>query len=421
MLPERLLDLEFHDDIVVPKFLTSDDRVWVSGLIAEMDSYVGRPGHELDGQAGHLAHACKRFGASFRAAQAVLKVLGRTWSRRVMAAARPAEIRKTLFEHAGRGALRRQALECAAADLGISPKDLLDGLFADLPSERRIIAPENAPSPEQVIQQFNLGLVQGLLARSERVAALVRGDIRSVVRFAKLRGLLCTFTQDAPGTMLELSGPLSLFRHTTKYGNALAQFFPVLAMTPGWSLVATCLLRPPSWLSDEGIHADPRRYRLELDSSIPVVSTHPLPSEEDSAAERRLMRDVKRLQRGWSIRRETTALSVGSSVLFPDFRLERGRARVLVELVGYHTPEYLITKLEKLERSGVSNVLVCVDESLACDDGSITANALLRYSKRVDAGVLLDAAEELLACRSTMEQGGHAGDPFRAPHVPEVP
>jgi len=328
----------------------------------------------------------------------MMKVLSRRWPRQVVAAARPIEIRRVLFERAGLGASRQEAIDQTARELGISPDQVLPGLFADRPGERQVQDPENAPEPQQMIELYNLELVQSLLARSEQVATLVRENVRSVVRFAKLKGLLCSYSIAGEGTMIELSGPLSLFRNTTKYGNALASFFPSLVATPGWSLVASCMLHPAPWDEEreEGEPPPLRRYRFAIDASAPIHRTHTLPSDADSAVERRLVRAVRRAKRGWEIRRETTAVSVGPSVFFPDFKLVRGDRQVLVEIVGYYTPEYLETKLHKLREANLRDFIVCIDRRLACDDGDMVADRVLRYERKVDAAALLDVADRLV-------------------------
>ena len=96
-----------------------------------------------------------------------------------------------------------------------------------------------------------------------------------------------------------------------------------------------------------------------------------------------------------AIERETTALRAGRSVFFPDFRLVRGQDRVLVELVGFYTADYLENKLRKLQEARVEGLIVCIDKTLACTDREVCADLVLRYSKRVDAEALLDAAERV--------------------------
>src|SRR5262249_23082656 len=158
---------------------------------------------------------------------------------------------------------RSEVLGRAASTLGIRPEEITDGLFADRPSERRIVAPDHEPSTREIVERHNLALLQGLLLRSEHMVVHVQAHANSVVRFAKLRGLLCTYAMDAEGTEITLSGPLALFRHTLKYGLALATFFPALVVTPSWSLHATCQLGSGP-------------VRLHADASHPVAATHAL-------------------------------------------------------------------------------------------------------------------------------------------------
>jgi predicted nuclease of restriction endonuclease-like RecB superfamily len=99
-----------------------------------------------------------------------------------------------------------------------------------------------------------------------------------------------------------------------------------------------------------------------------------------------------------AITRETEAIHAGGRVFFPDFTLSRdGEKRVLVEIVGYYTPEYLASKLRVLCDAGLKRIVVCVDESLACDHTDFRASAVLPYRRRVDAAALIAAAERVIA------------------------
>jgi predicted nuclease of restriction endonuclease-like RecB superfamily len=236
------------------------------------------------------------------------------------------------------------------------------------------------------VERYNLALSQALLMRSTRAVAVVHEHTRSVVRYAKLHGLMATFEACEDGTRIDLSGPLSLFHETTKYGRALAGFLATLATTPAWSLRAEVILRGD-------------RHLLELDASAPLPRTHALPARSDSEVERRLALDVRRLRSGWELLREDTVVRVGKRLFFPDFTLVapegRGRGRVLVEIVGYWDPTYLARKVEALA-AVTAPIIVCVDErhatgALAPRDG------VLAYRRgRIDAPMLLAAAQRRL-------------------------
>jgi len=98
-----------------------------------------------------------------------------------------------------------------------------------------------------------------------------------------------------------------------------------------------------------------------------------------------------------TLHRETAAVPAGGKVFFPDFTLRRGEDTVYLEIVGYYTPEYLRSKLDSLRRSGLANLIVCIDEDLACDDGEIAAGEVLRYRRRLDAEAVVMAAARISA------------------------
>ncbi|MFS8065309.1 MAG: DUF790 family protein [Byssovorax sp.] len=108
-------------------------------------------------------------------------------------------------------------------------------------------------------------------------------------------------------------------------------------------------------------------------------------------------REFRRLGSAWALHRETAAVPAGGKVFFPDFTLRRGGDTVYLEIVGYYTPEYHRTKLDSLRRSGLANLIVCIDEDLACDDGEIAAGEVLRYRRRLDAEAVATAAARISA------------------------
>jgi predicted nuclease of restriction endonuclease-like RecB superfamily len=302
----------------------------------------------------------------------------------VHAAAKPAEIRLAVFDAVARGLVRDEAIADAAARLEIQACEVLDGLFADRVAERKVRSAEAAIAPKALCEAHNLALVQGVLLRAQEVTVDVREHLRSVVRYAKLRRLIVTGSVTEQGSRLTLSGPLALFHKTTRYGLAMAAFAPSVFVTPGFTLEARCEMRGES-------------LRLRVSSGDPVGSSFALPRATDSAVEKRLMRDVKRLGTAWEIRRETAAIVAGERLFFPDFSMERGDDRVFVEVVGFYMPEYLRAKLASLKAAGLSRIVVCIDEELACANGEIAAPEVVRYRRRVDAGELVAAVERAVA------------------------
>ena len=319
-----------------------------------------------------------------RAADGVTRVLSRRFKAKVDTSLDPVEVRATVFEEAGRDARfdRAAALARAETRLGAPVSEIVRALFADREAARRIVAPGMPPSAPDVVEAYNLALLQGLILRSERVTVDVREHVRAVVRFAKLAGLLCTYAVSENGTRLEVSGPLSILRHTTKYRFALASFFPAVVATTGFHLEARCILR------DQPVV-------VHIEASDRIARTHKLPKDADSAVERALARDVGRIDSPWTLVREADAVNLGAKSFFPDFTLRHTDGFVaLVEVVGFYTPEYLRSKLEALRVAASRPVIVCIDQSLACEEGEV-AGAVIRFKKRVDAAALLAVAEQI--------------------------
>ena len=363
-------------------------------VLDAFDGYVGRTVRERDTSIQKTAREIARaHGVANRTADGVVHVLSRLFKTTVSSAIDPLSVRRVAFEEAAREEVfaRDRALQRAAERLSTTAPVIEQALFADRPGARQILAPAIRLSPLEAIEAYNLALVQGLLLRSERVVVEVREHVRAVVRFAKLTGLLCTCSAGAEGTRLEISGPLSVLRHTTKYGFALASFLPAVLSTARFHLEALCTLR-----------GEPKHVRIDANDRI--ARTHKLPRDADSAVERALARDVRRVGGPWTLEREASAITVGRRMFFPDFTLRRCEMAILVEIVGFYTPEYLRSKLEVLRSAGIREMIVCVDDSLACAAGDVPGR-VLRFKRRVDAHALLRAADALLADagRSAME------------------
>ncbi len=378
MLPANLLSCEFRGSEAIPRFLGEADRPWVRALIDECERFAGRPIRELEARLRDHTP-----GAPDDKRRLVAHLLLGMACSRVESPVRPREARAALFMAAGRcpGDARGVVITRCAGELGVSPAGLMGSLFADLPSERIATSPPSL-DPGEVVLRGNLALAQGLLARAYSVRVALDGNARAVARHAALRGLICSVTRDAGDDLarIDLSGPFALFRRTLLYGRALGAVVPVLAWTRRFKLEATCDIRG-------------RRALVTLASGDPIFPSSE-PRRFDSRVEERFARDFARLARDWVIVREPEPIDAGGHLFFPDFalhpRLDPSR-RWLVEIVGFWTPEYLASKLERLRHARVSNLVLCVDADRNLGDGDIPASAsLVRYRRRVDAARVLE-------------------------------
>jgi uncharacterized protein len=238
MLPSRLLDCERTDDgRVVPRWLLPRDEPWLRELVHEASAAGGRAAAEVDERlVESVAPIARRHGAGRRLVEAVWAVERRRWSLRTASPVPPRTIRRVVFELAAERS-REEALSTAAAELGLDVAQIEALLFADRPRAKLRVAPGAPATTSSLADAYNLAIVQSLLGRATEVACVVRANLRRVVGYAKLLGLMMTFAEAEDGAAtMTLSGPMALFHETVKYGNALARWFPALVATPGWSL-----------------------------------------------------------------------------------------------------------------------------------------------------------------------------------------
>jgi predicted nuclease of restriction endonuclease-like RecB superfamily len=276
---------------------------------------------------------------------------------------------------------RHETIARAAARLAITPAELDQALFADVPGERILVSPPELPAPGELALRTNLALIQYLVGRSSSVRISAEGNIRALVRLAKLRGLICTVHEAPSGgpPLLELSGPLSIFRRTLLYGRALAEMVPLLGWCPRFRFEASCVFRR-------------RPAALVLSTGAPIFPTRE-PRRFDSRLEERFARDFARAAPDWDLVREPEPVRAGGALVFPDFLLRHRRhpdRRWLLEIVGFWTREYLERKLASLRKASLTNLILCIDEDRNCAEAEMPVGALVvRFRRRIDPAAVM--------------------------------
>jgi predicted nuclease of restriction endonuclease-like RecB superfamily len=163
-----------------------------------------------------------------------------------------------------------------------------------------------------------------------------------------------------------LDGPNSVLRRTRAYGVDFARFLAALVRLGDWRLRAEIELRR-GW----------RPFIFTLAAADRLGGDAAPPPEFDSSLEEAIARKFGREREGWSLQREGAVLDVGGSLLVPDFvfRHQDG-TEVVLEIVGYWTPEYLADKLRRLSAARNVNLIVAVPRALAVRAGRLPATVL---------------------------------------------
>lgn len=248
-------------------------------------------------------------------------------------------------------------------------------LYADYPEHHRLTAFPGDLAAEALRDDYDLAQAQALLYDAIRVTVEATGDLKHIVRYARLARLLHRIERmRGGGYRLTFDGPNSVLRHTRAYGVDFARFLAALVQARGWSMAAEILLR-----------RDRRPVTFALSDADGLRSRVPAPSLFDSSLEETFAGKFGRSRGGWCLAREAAILEAGEGLVVPDFVFtHEDGTEVAMEIVGYWTPEYLAEKLAKYAQVRDANLIVAARKDLAVQAGELPADVLLFRS-----GILL--------------------------------
>jgi len=254
------------------------------------------------------------------------------------------------------GVLGNNFTESQTKDWRIFWKEVEGRLFNDVPEFHRLKHFQDFPSAEAFLSHYNVAQIQAALYHAVDVVIRVSRDLKTILKYAKLSGLMHTIRKTGSTSYdIRLDGPASMMRDTRKYGVAFAKFLPALISCREWKMHARIQLSSGKWFAS-----------LDLSDRDGLHSHLPPPEEFDSKVEEKFFSKWGESPReGWSIHRETEILSIHQKVFFPDFvfRHEDGR-KVYLEIIGFWTPEYLESKVRTLLQFVKHPILLAVQESL---------------------------------------------------------
>jgi predicted nuclease of restriction endonuclease-like RecB superfamily len=320
----------------------------------------------------------------------VVKVLDDASSYEWPSTARCAERRVELFEAA---ATRHPLVDADAAQAMLatvfpSPpaaSEAVAVLYADYPEFHRLRAFPSDYTAEALRADYDLAQAQALLYSATRVTVEARRDFKHILRYARLARLLYQVERmgkrprqarrpagaprrgaERDGYRFVLDGPNSVLRRTRIYGVDFARFLAALVRLGDWRLRADIALRP-GW----------RPLTFSLTSADGLGAGLAAPPEFDSSLEAAIAAKFGRTRAGWRLRREGAVLDLGGSLLVPDFVFRhKDGTEVVLEIVGYWTPEYLADKLGKLAAVRGVNLIVAVPRHLAIRAATLPATVL---------------------------------------------
>ena len=282
-----------------------------------------------------------------------------------------------------------QAKNRIADDLHLSYDDIEQQLYADVIAFQRLTAFVGYPDAAALLSRYNVAQLQACLYRAERVTVIATEDFKTILRYAKLARLLHEIDVLGPSKYrMVFSGPATVLRETRRYGVNFARFLPALLACKEWQM--TGVLRT-AWGTTAKLH---------LTENDGFSSHLPPPDEFDSALEESFAKKFGSSRDGWQLIREGGILSDRQTAFVPDFvfRHEDGR-EVLLEIIGFWTPEYLEHKRQILRRFGQDRIILAVPAT-SLRERAVLGENILVYKSRLRLTPLLEILERIRASAS---------------------
>ena len=371
-----------HGREVHPRFLGIEDHGWLRALLDEFQRFAGRPRRQLEQRLREPLPCWSPPGKRALASH----VLSTLCKDKQHSPVKPRDARRALFGAGARYPGRPDvAVDAAARSLGVRGDEVLASMFADLPGERRLARIPRDLSPGELALRTNLEIARTLLYRASSVRIDLFGNARSIVRHARLRGLICTVRPSSgeDACVLDVSGPFSLFRRTLVYGRALGELVPLLTWCNRFEITAKCVI-----VGSAGT--------LHLQSGDPIFPARE-PRRFDSKIEERFATEFARHAPDWDLAREPEPIEADGTLIFPDFALwsrRRPDRRWLLEIVGFWTPDYLRRKLARLRTARLSNLVLCIDADRNCTEEELPPGApVIRYRRKIEVSEVLSVLE----------------------------
>jgi hypothetical protein len=396
MLTGDLLRVRAQKGELKPSFVDPTNEKLVARaeeLLGLFTEGIGRRRAELDEEIEALVGD----GVDHKLTHGLVKVLTDRSTFDVSAPLPPAEIRSLVFRAATRlGPLANVALEggrptpaeiyaAVARELGVDPAALEGALYADH-ADQQVLVTVDVPNARWLLDRYNVALVQSVLLKAAELRiTLAKPDparARQLLRAVKFHQLIFDLHPRADGYEIVLDGPASLFSQTTRYGMALARFFPALLLLPaGWEATAKV-----DWRGAKTMRLTPADGLRSHYRDIGAYETR----ESEWFAERFLALDS-----GWELDREVTPLDQGGEgAVVPDFRFRKGGKVAWLEILGFWRKGSIQRRLALLQRHGPSNLVVAVSKRLAGDTGALP-DAVVPFAEVIPAKEVLRRVEAI--------------------------
>ncbi len=345
----------------------------------------------------------------------------------------PFYVRRQLFEESSKQGFaltdleRAEIMDLVASRLGISTITIAENMWSDL-EDNMVIEHFFSLSPRELIGWYNLSLIQTMLFNCTHLEFFVRGGIhwKRVLRDLKRLGLMYYLEQrqkiptdqetryenqgmqtdensapqekDENEIVCVVSGPLSIFKLTDRYGTSIAKLIPSILSAGKWFIKASIVRK--NFVLGKKI------YECELSNDrSPLLLCEPVRNESkitnvneqftsghtditsstyyDSKVEENFAKRFIQSGNGWALTREPDPIVLSDGkALIPDFVFEKYGKKIYFEIVGFWTTEYLEKKLEKIRDISATQKIRRLDFLMAVNSDYYAASSNSASSKQ---------------------------------------
>jgi len=345
---------------VGPRYIDESDKYYIEvarDLIDIFREHKERRRAEIEEELDEYVGA----GTDYRIMRGLIKLLTDRCLFETATISDPSEIRRALFlkaraHHPVAVITREQIVSEVAAELNCSAEAIAEGLYGDLTANQRLIDFEELSATE-LIDRYNLAQAQALLYRC--IAMELKIEPQDTVGYRRLFDAIKKYRlihairgSAVAGYEITLSGPVSIFHRSQKYGVQMAVFLPALIACKRWSLRAEIDMKSRGSAFFE-LQSNQTRLRSDYLGEYAI---------ENSFIEKL---SAKWRDDGWTLERTNEVIDLGIGAFIPDFVLQRdGAEPVYLEILGFWTPRYLSERLKEFEAARFRNFLLAVSDEL---------------------------------------------------------
>ncbi len=352
MLPSELSRYKIVGNTIIPLFASEDDIPIASEIIGLFK--IGDKLGDVQDREKILEQIYQYNSNLLKFIRGLYRIMVRKCTLTGESPIEPILIRRELFS---RGPIineedRQKTLKAVSNSLKIDAERFM---YADLDSEKIISSIEDV-SPEKLLKEYNLSLLQTLLFKCYKIRIQVEDNWKEIARRIKWLGLMYLAYENP--TSIEIMGPATLLKLTEKYGRNIAILLPYILSSKNWKIEAEVVIGKNK----------KRIYKLELSNFRFIENnTKKYEKEFDSSIEEKFYNDFKNSIKDWAIIREPEALVANKHLFIPDFKVTKGNLSVYIEIVGFWTKNYIREKISKLRNIKVP-ILVILNSELSKED-----------------------------------------------------